>query len=148
MNVQKKQEPKNYDLEHMPKFIRDAPWYMETKAADEEAELFHQRMAKDEVTNINAWYKKGQAGTTATKYRKGACTNCGAMTHQAKECLERPRKVGAKYTNSRIARDEFDTSKQNLKLNYEGKRDRWNGYDRNHDKSRIEQWNEMNELRK
>ena len=24
----------------------------------------------------------------ATKFREGACTNCGAMTHKKKDCLE------------------------------------------------------------
>lgn len=24
-------------------------------------------------------------------YKKGACKNCGAMTHKEKDCLERPR---------------------------------------------------------
>ena len=66
------------------------------------------------------WYARGQrAGPAATKYRKGACKNCGAMTHTAKECLERPRKLGAKYTGKDIQADEiiriFDQS-------FEGKR--------------------------
>lgn len=49
------------------------------------------------------------------------------MTHKKKDCLERPRKVGAKYTSDDIAPDEH--SQPNLQLDYEGKRDRWNGYD-------------------
>jgi hypothetical protein len=37
------------------------------------------------------------------KYRKGACENCGAMTHKKKDCMERPRRVGAKYTGECLA---------------------------------------------
>jgi pre-mRNA-processing factor SLU7 len=43
----------------------------------------------------------------ATKFRKGACENCGAMTHKTKDCFERPRKHGAKVTGKDIARDEL-----------------------------------------
>ena len=45
-------------------------------------------------------------GPKATRYRKGACANCGAMTHKRVDCLERPRKLGAQYTGKNIAADE------------------------------------------
>ena len=54
------------------------------------------------------------------------CRSCGAMTHKVKDCVERPRKLGAKWTNHKIAPDE---KVQEIELNYDGKRDRWNGYD-------------------
>eukprot|EP01049_Picozoa_sp_SAG25_P013767 SAG25_NODE_2226_length_1822_cov_1.362739_4_plen_103_part_01 len=61
-----------------------------------------------------------------TKYRKGACTNCGAMTHKTKDCTERPRKKGAKYTGKNFKDDELV---EELDLNFDAKRDAWNGYD-------------------
>ena len=48
------------------------------------------------------------------------------MTHDAKSCTERPRRKGAKLTNKHIAPDE---KIETLVLDYDGKRDRWNGYD-------------------
>ncbi|XAR56548.1 hypothetical protein NMG60_11037081 [Bertholletia excelsa] len=62
----------------------------------------------------------------AEKHRKGACENCGAMTHNAKSCMERPRKVGAKGTDKNVAPDE---KIETFELDYDWKRDRWNGYD-------------------
>lgn len=64
----------------------------------------------------------------ATKYRKGACENCGSMSHKRKDCLERPRKKGAAWTNKNIAADESleDGIDNN---NWDEKRDRWAGYD-------------------
>ena len=59
------------------------------------------------------------------------------MTHNAKACIERPRKVGAKYTGKNIGQDEVFHS---VKLNYEGKRDRWNGYDPDQYKAVIDEW--------
>ncbi|KAL0836834.1 hypothetical protein Bca101_088724 [Brassica carinata] len=48
------------------------------------------------------------------------------MTHKTKLCTERPRKIGAKWTNKNIAPDE---NIETFDLDYDGKRDRWNGYD-------------------
>lgn len=56
---------------------------------------------------------------------RGFCS-CGAMTHDSKSCMERPRKMGAKWTNINIAPDE---KIETFELDYDGKRDRWNGYD-------------------
>ena len=77
--------------------------------------------------SIDDWYDRGaRAGPAAKKYRKGACENCGAMTHQKRDCLERPRKKGAKFTNKDIQADEII---QDVPAGYDAKRDRWNGYD-------------------
>lgn len=52
--------------------------------------------------------------------------SCGAMTHDSKTCMDRPRKTGAKFTNKFISPDE---KIETFELDYDGKRDRWNGYD-------------------
>lgn len=48
------------------------------------------------------------------------------MTHKAADCLERPRKVGAKYNNMNI---EADDDVQDIQTTWDSKRDRWNGFD-------------------
>lgn len=48
------------------------------------------------------------------------------MTHKKPDCLERPRKKGAKFTNKNI---EADDVIQEVATGYDAKRDRWNGYD-------------------
>ena len=52
--------------------------------------------------------------------------SCGAMTHDAKSCMDRPRKVGARWTGKHIAADEII---EEFELDFDGKRDRWNGFD-------------------
>jgi pre-mRNA-processing factor SLU7 len=48
------------------------------------------------------------------------------MTHKKQDCLERPRKKGAKYTGKDIQADDLV---QDIATGYDAKRDRWNGYD-------------------
>jgi pre-mRNA-processing factor SLU7 len=63
----------------------------------------------------------------ALTHHPSTCCSCGAMSHQTKDCLERPRAKGAKWTNKGIAADE-KVEDINL-VSYDSKRDRWNGYD-------------------
>ncbi|KAI4303734.1 hypothetical protein MLD38_039331 [Melastoma candidum] len=107
---------------HIPQYMSSAPWYLNA----ERPSLKHQRKWKSDPNYTKSWYDRGAKIFQADKYRKGACENCGAMTHSSKSCMERPRKIGAKFTNKHIAPDEKIES---FELDYDGKRDRWNGYD-------------------
>lgn len=91
--------------------------------------LAHQRRQEDNRSHakLDEWYDRGaKIGPAAKKFRKGACENCGAMTHKKQDCVERPRKRGARFTNKDIVADEVV---QQFAGDYDAKRDRWNGYD-------------------
>ncbi|THV02442.1 pre-mRNA-splicing factor SLU7 [Dendrothele bispora CBS 962.96] len=122
---------------HIPQYISQAPWYLDTGAPS----LSHQRHNQEEdhsSDKLDSWYSRGSfSGPAAKKYRKGACENCGAMTHKKQDCLERPRKKGAKFTGKNIAPDEIV---QELDLSYDAKRDRWNGYDASEHKKIYEEY--------
>jgi len=113
-------EPQPINM-HIPQFIAKAPWYM---TGEDNSNLQHQRAAAKEFDK--SWYQRGARTQAATKWRKGSCENCGAMSHKTKDCCERPRKVGARWNGKDIRPDE---AVQDLTLDYDGKRDRWNGYD-------------------
>ncbi|XP_076308313.1 pre-mRNA-splicing factor SLU7-like [Tachypleus tridentatus] len=111
---------------HIPQYIASAPWYFGSKGPT----LKHQRPQPEKQKKFNdiaEYYVRGEKLGVASRYRKNACENCGAMTHKKKDCVERPRKVGAKFTSEDIAPDEVHLP--NLSLDYDGKRDRWNGFD-------------------
>ncbi|XP_010412578.1 PREDICTED: pre-mRNA-splicing factor SLU7-A [Camelina sativa] len=107
---------------HTPQFLSIVPCYSNS----ENPSLEHQKNWKTENVSTKAYYQRGAKTNQAEKYRKGACQNCGAMTHDVKTCMDRPPKVGAKYTDKNIAPNERIES---IELDYDGKRDRWNGYD-------------------
>ncbi|KAK8858578.1 pre-mRNA-splicing factor SLU7 [Kwoniella newhampshirensis] len=129
---------------HIPEYITRAPWYADSGKPS----LSHQRRP-DEGTphlKIDEWYDRGaKAGPAAKKYRKGACENCGAMTHKKQDCVERPRKRGAKFSNKDIAPDEVV---QSFEADYDAKRDRWNGYDPSSYKTIVDEYEAMEEARK
>ncbi|XP_064465563.1 pre-mRNA-splicing factor SLU7-like [Ornithodoros turicata] len=130
---------------HIPQYIASAPWYFGAKGPT----LKHQRPQPEkqqEFSAISDYYARGEFVGKATKYRKGACENCGSMTHKKKDCFERPRKVGAKYTGSEIAPDEKELP--DLKLDYDGKRDRWNGFDSACYQGVIEEYRKVEEAKR
>lgn len=126
---------------HIPQYMSSAPWYLNA----ERPSLKHQRKWKSDPNYTTSWYDRGAKTFQAQKYRKGACENCGAMTHNAKACMERPRKVGAKHTDKHIAADE---KVETFELDYDGKRDRWNGYDASTYARVIERYEARDDARK
>ncbi|CAG8585594.1 1274_t:CDS:2 [Funneliformis caledonium] len=128
---------------HIPQYIAKAPWYLDTGRPS----LKHQRVQQEEAETINdKWYARGlRAGPAATKFRKGACENCGAKTHKTRDCMDRPRKTGAKWTGKDIKPDEII---QDIELDYDSKRDRWNGYDPSEHSKIYEEYEKIEEARR
>ncbi|PWN27256.1 hypothetical protein BDZ90DRAFT_241034 [Jaminaea rosea] len=136
---------------HVPDYMSKAPWYLDTGKRS----LKHQAKPDkgERRIGIDEWYERGRRtsggeGSKATKYRKGACENCGAITHPTRECLERPRKKGAKYTGKDIAPDEVVTDFAGKTMDFAAKRDRWNGYDPAEHGRVMEEWEAVEEERR
>ncbi|EEH23574.1 hypothetical protein PABG_05785 [Paracoccidioides brasiliensis Pb03] len=130
--------------EYIPSFISKKPFYVDdTSSANDYLE--HQRLQKSK-TDQQKWYDRGKrVGPVASKYRKGACENCGSMSHKMKDCLSRPRKLGAKWTGKDIQPDE---EIQNVDLDWDAKRDRWNGYDASEYRNVVEEYEELEALKR
>ncbi|KKA28618.1 hypothetical protein TD95_004931 [Thielaviopsis punctulata] len=129
---------------YIPSFISKRPFYAGEDTGSSTDYLEHQRLQKK--AEDSKWYERGKkAAPAATKYRKGACENCGAMTHKAKDCLSRPRARGAKWTGKDIQADDLH---QDLKLGWDAKRDRWNGFDPKDFRAVVEEHNKMEQLRR
>ncbi|KAM0748511.1 hypothetical protein T439DRAFT_327772 [Meredithblackwellia eburnea MCA 4105] len=142
---------------HIPEFMSTAPWYL--RKADEPAapglKFQKTKQYNNDPEKLKERFDRGAvAGPAATKFRKGACANCGAMTHKQKDCLERPRKKGAKYTGKNIAADEV-IHDDRAGLNgleghgdYDAKRDRWDGYDPSQHKQVVAEYEALEEARR
>ena len=69
------------------------------------------------------------------------------MTHTKRDCMERPRKVGAKFAETAIiAHDEF--IQPDLKPSYDGKRDRWAGYDPANHSEIVEEYQKIEDAKR
>lgn len=66
------------------------------------------------------------------------------MTHKKRDCLERPRKKGAKHTGLDIKPDEVISK---VELGFEAKRDRWNGFEAMEQLEAVKEWQVVEEKR-
>lgn len=123
---------------HNPEFITKAPWYLNQGKPS----LKHHQAwnMKDISTALQPIKSKGLKDDVKTKFIKGACENCGATTHTKKDCVERPRQLKAVHSKKNLMPDEHIVANQ---VGYEGKRDRWNGWEADDDKERIEEWEKV-----
>ncbi|KAK4609042.1 Pre-mRNA-splicing factor slu7 [Fulvia fulva] len=142
--------PKSNDRnEYIPSFIAKKPFYIDDNTASDADYLEHQRLQQQKNHDplaTSQWYDRGKkTAPAATKYRKGACENCGSMSHKAKDCLQRARKKGAKWTGRDIAADE---KVSDVKLGWDAKRDRWNGFEATEYKQVIEEYNAIEDMKK
>lgn len=130
---------------HIPQYIVSCPWYV----GIQQPTLTHQRPQEEnqkEFARIHDSYDRGLKNEVALKFRKGACENCGSMTHKKRDCMERPRKTGAKFTGDQIAPDEHLLP--DLAFGFDGKRDRWNGYDPREHKRVVQEHLKLEEAKR
>ena len=135
--------PSKEKNEYIPNFIANKPFYLE--GADTQSDYLEHQRLQTSAPDQSRWYDRGKRlGPAATKFRKGACENCGAMTHKTRECLSRPRAKRARWTGKNIQADEVI---QKVDLGWDAKRDRWNGYDASEYKAVVEDFEELEALK-
>lgn len=148
--------------EYIPSFISKTPFYLGDLESSEDS-LQHQRAPRTALEQGSVLWteirKPKKTGPAATKYRKGACENCGAMGHSRKSCLERPRKVGARFTGRDIQADrevapEFSVDGNDAAkggaggMGWDAKRDAYHGYDPQQYKEVVEEYEMKEEARR
>ena len=135
--------------EYIPSFIAKKPFYIDDATQSQDDYLEHQRLQSqknNDPLSSAKWYDRGKkVGEHASKYRKGACENCGSMSHKEKGCLQRKRKKGAKWTGRDIAADE---AIEDVKLGWDAKRDRWDRYQASEYGEVVEEYNMLDGMKR
>ena len=142
---------------HNPDFITKVPWYL----GESGPSLKHHSIQKNDhvltVTETDALIqqkiakKKQNLADTNKIFKKGACKNCGAMTHKEKDCVERPRssKKSAWKSGLDIASDDVVLNLEDHgKVSYAAKRDKWQGYNPDEYKDVLDRHTRLEEERK
>lgn len=125
--------------QYIPMFIKEEPWYWKIQGSSDP--LIHQR-AENATHDLEPEKLKYYKPAEIKKFKKGSCTNCGSEDHNAKNCFERPRKIGAKWTNQDL-KGNFSVQgglDYSWKMKYDEKWDLWAGYDPNTYTEVVQKW--------
>eukprot|EP00817_Percolomonadidae_sp_ATCC50343_P004642 CAMPEP_0117423044 /NCGR_PEP_ID=MMETSP0758-20121206/3764_1 /TAXON_ID=63605 /ORGANISM="Percolomonas cosmopolitus, Strain AE-1 (ATCC 50343)" /LENGTH=400 /DNA_ID=CAMNT_0005206031 /DNA_START=113 /DNA_END=1312 /DNA_ORIENTATION=- len=119
---------------HLPNYITQAPFYVAQDVPSMKHQYFtNEEKKKQPKIGFNDRFKRGgsllASKKKATHYRRGACKNCGATGHKAKDCLDRPRRRGAKITGKVSSHDYKKAEYDERELTYDASRDSWANYD-------------------
>jgi pre-mRNA-processing factor SLU7 len=135
---------------HIPQYIQEVPWYVDASQApslkhqrlrrksvtsrsedfEREAERARQRGARRKRSASNRNPNPNQSSGGGRHGGSSSCSNCGASSHRTRDCCERPRKIGAKWSRSNVMDDEVivNAGENDASESYDVRRDRWRGY--------------------
>jgi pre-mRNA-processing factor SLU7 len=80
---------------HNPDFITKVPWYLGESGPSlkhhniQKVDHFLSLSEADALVKEKIAKQKEEKSIVKVSYKKGACKNCGAMTHKEKDCVER-----------------------------------------------------------
>lgn len=106
----------------IPQFITKTPWYLTHQIDPRRLDYTAQP-----ASSLGAAARQPAPAQIATRFRDGACTNCGSLTHSDRDCIERPRKLTAFIAGESLCQDEAQGEAAGR--SFAEKRDRWNGFD-------------------
>lgn len=117
---------------HIPRYIKNQPWYYKEAAGKEEDYLLHHRQQKKGTLDIdnNSEPKLGpgihdefETVRINKDDVKPKCLNCGSSDHLKRDCLERPKKILKGSDKELIVK-----RKASQVADWDAKQDRWFGY--------------------
>ena len=128
---------------HNPEFITKVPWYLgdsgptlqhhSTQNNSHELSMNEQDdLIQRKIEEQRHLKRESKKGGKIIAFRKGACKNCGSMSHKERDCLERPRSKAKSAYKTGITSSHDDVTmklEDHGKINYAAKRDAWKGYD-------------------
>jgi pre-mRNA-processing factor SLU7 len=129
---------------YIPSFITERPFWQGEQSKDADY-LEHQRIQKREDEKEES-ARRRKVLKAASKWRKGACENCGAMGHDRKSCLEKPRIVGARWSGRDIQADDEQYGRKEVKQSFDAKRDQYQDYDPLEFRAVVDSRNKLEEV--